>query len=145
MILFFATLLILNSDTHLWYWQAWPLWRRMLRFFGWSRLTARGPACTKPPQVCVSLSFRLDPFSNWHESVNKALPFICVCMCSGAERMRPSGASARGREDHCGGDEKQRADGYRRKVRMLLTLKNSLWLACCIKGSLVSFVWRRLN
>uniref|UniRef100_A0AAQ4PC18 Rac/Cdc42 guanine nucleotide exchange factor 6 n=1 Tax=Gasterosteus aculeatus aculeatus TaxID=481459 RepID=A0AAQ4PC18_GASAC len=36
----------------------------------------------------------------------------CFCVCSGAERVRPSGASARGREDHCGGDEEQRPDSY---------------------------------
>uniref|UniRef100_A0A8C4EXX0 Osteoclast-stimulating factor 1 n=1 Tax=Dicentrarchus labrax TaxID=13489 RepID=A0A8C4EXX0_DICLA len=30
---------------------------------------------------------------------------IHLCVCSGAERVCPSGASARGREDHCGGDE----------------------------------------
>lgn len=36
----------------------------------------------------------------------------CFCVCSGAERVRPSGASARRREDHCGGDEEQRPDSY---------------------------------
>lgn len=37
---------------------------------------------------------------------------VSVCVCSGAERVCPSGASARGREDHRGGDEEQRADSY---------------------------------
>lgn len=44
--------------------------------------------------------------------MNQAFPLICACVHSGAERVCPSGASARGREDHCGGDEEQRADGY---------------------------------
>lgn len=37
---------------------------------------------------------------------------VCVCLYSGTERVCPSGAPARGREDHCGGNEEQRADGY---------------------------------
>lgn len=56
-------------------------------------------------------------------AVNQAFSLICECVRSGAERVRPSGASAGGREDHCGGDEEQRADSYRRKVSVLLLWK----------------------
>lgn len=34
-------------------WQALSLWRRTLRYFGWLKLTAREPAHTRTPQVCV--------------------------------------------------------------------------------------------
>lgn len=41
-----------------------------------------------------------------------SLFYVFVCLYSSTERVRPSGAPARGREDHCGGNEEQRADGY---------------------------------
>lgn len=48
--------------------------------------------------------------------------FVCVsvCACSSAERVCPPGASARGREDHCGGDEEQWPDCYWGEVCVIL-------------------------
>lgn len=137
---------VFNDTDNLRFWQARPLWRRTLRYWGWLRRTAQEPACIRPPQVCVcvrtihSLLRYFNAFfdctcSAADRAINQAAPLnLCFCVCvgacvcvycvsSGAERVCPSGASARGREDHCGGDEEQRADGHWGKVSTLLLQK----------------------
>lgn len=105
----------------------------MLRYWGWLRRTAQEPACTSPPQVCVCLG-TVDTNCFFNASLGcqsltddtatiLAFPLICTCVCSGAERVCPPGASAGGREDHCGGNEEQWSDSYWRKVSKLLLWK----------------------
>ncbi len=96
--------------------------------------TSTGVCLCKNNGQIVSLTLSLDCASSTADkAMNHACPlicvyvYVCVCVCarvcSGAERVRPSGAPARGREDHCGGDEEQRADSYWGKVRILLLWK----------------------
>lgn len=65
--------------------------------------------------ACVCFSLHAHD-SSTDAAINHTFSLIYTFAGSGAERVRPSGASARGGEDHCGGDEKQRPDGYRREV-----------------------------
>lgn len=90
--------------------QAPWLWRRTLRSWGWSRRTAQEPVFTRPPQVS-------QVFSHNTSRIPLNLVNICVCVCgSCTERVCASGASARGRENHRGGDEEQRANCHRGEV-----------------------------
>lgn len=109
--------------------------RKTLRSSEWSRRTARGPACTRPPPVCMCVCVcaraRKTVFRNVRCSHKSSFsPLICAFVGSGAERVCPPGASARGGEDHCGGDEEQRPDGYWREVRALLLRKQLLICLC---------------
>lgn len=85
---------VFNDTDNLRSWQARPLWRRTLRYWGWLRRTAREPACTRPPQVCVCVrTIHSNCFSNAlfdctcsaaDTAINQAAPLnlcFCVCVC----------------------------------------------------------------
>lgn len=65
--------------------------------------------------MCVCLFFIVrtrNDSSTTDAAIHQAFSLIHTFAGSRAERVRPPGASARGGEDHCGGDEEQRPDGY---------------------------------